>query len=503
MKCCKGLLTMGVALVVSSLGTVHAQQAPTDAELLQEVRNLRAEVERLRGDQQGDWLNERRKEEVKALVHEVLQDADTRASLQGEGMTAGHDGKHFFLNSADGTFSMEISGQIQVRYIYNTRDDDTDFETFDPELGVDEFGTGPIDENEAGFQIRRTKLNFSGHVGSPKFTYEVQLAAERSGGDIFAEDVVVGYKIADGLKVEVGRQKLPFLREELVSSKRQLAVERSSVGEFFTLNRSEGIWVHWMPMEIVHVQAAISDGGNAAGSDFHTDRTEAPSITARIDVALAGNLAQGRDFTGWEGEPLSVIVGGAIHWEAGEVGDSDTFIDFDTDALVRGTNNPDQFAWTVDASVEMFPFNVYGAFIGSHAQDVEVIDFDTGELGEEDFDNYGALVQVGVHVIPNRLEPFFRFEWLDVDSQSSPDFEGSDDDDEAILLTFGANYYLNKHNAKLTVDVVWALDPLTIDSADGKGPFGARAASSGLGLLPDNGDEEDQIAIRAQFQLLF
>jgi len=482
---------MGVALVVSSLGTVHAQQQPTDAQLLSEVRELRAEVARLRGDQQGDWLNERRQEEVKALVREVLQDADTRASLQGEGATAGHNGKNFFLASDDGTFLMKIAGQIQVRYIYNNRDDDVDTETFDPDLGTDDFGRAPIDENEAGFQIRRTKLNFSGHVGSPKFTYEIQLAASRSSGDIEAENVVIGYKLADGWKVEVGRKKLPFLREELVDSKRQLAVERSSVNEFFTLNRSEGIWLHWMPTENIHVQAALSDGGNASPSDFHTDRTEAPSITARIDVALAGSLSQAKDFTAWEGEPMAVIVGGALHYEVGESGDS------------IPANNSDQFTWTVDASLEMFPFNVYGAFIGSHPSDVAVVDFDDEDLlADEDFDNYGALVQVGVHVIPNVLEPFFRFEWIDVDSRSNPNSEVSIDD-EAILLTFGANYYLNKHNAKLTVDVVWALDPLTIDGVEGAGPFGASAASSGLGLLPDNGDEEDQIAIRAQFQLLF
>ncbi len=492
MKSRTRLIALSGAMVIGMmLSTVHAQQDSDTEQLLQEVQRLRAEVAQMRaGDENANWLNERRRAEVTALVQEVLQDADTRASLESHGHSAGHNGKNFFLAAEDGSFSMTISGQIQIRYIYNNRDQDNSDLDLD---GVPDFPD--IDENEAGFQIRRTKLTFAGHIGSPRLSYKVRLSAHRGDGDIFAEDVVIGYKLADGLHLAAGRKKLPFLREELVSSKHQLAVERSAVNEFFTLNRSEGVWVKWMPMDNVRVTAALSDGGNASPTDFHVDRTEAPAITARIDVALAGSLDSANDFTAWEGDPFALVVGGAIHYEAGEAGDS------------LAVNDADQFAWTIDGSLDLYPFNVYAAFIGSHVQDARFFDPLALTTSEEDFDNFGAIVQAGVHLVPNKLEIFGRFEWIEVDAHVVGDVDGDgvddSEDEDAILLTFGANYYFNKHNAKLTVDVVWALDSLSINTADSKGPFGASAESSGLGLLPDSGDEEDQIAIRAQFQLLF
>jgi hypothetical protein len=457
-------------------------------------------VAALEGGQDSNWLNERRQEEVKALVRDVLADADTRASLAGEGMTAGHNGKHFFLASEDGSFSMAISGQIQFRYIWNNRDDDPG----DPDNDV---FTSPIDENEAGFTIPRTKLKFDGHVADPRIVYHVVLAANRNNNSVGLEDVTAGYKIADNLLIEGGRQKLPFLREELISSSKQLAVERSSVNEFFTLNRGEGIWVTWHAMENLKVTGAISDGDNSGnigggingGNDFQNDRTDSPAITARIDWALAGNLSQADDFTAWEGDPTSIVIGAAVHYEHGEVGDNViTGLVLDDDGIPEAgvgyeVNSADIFSWTVDASLEMFPLNVYGAIVGRHIMDVTVTNIDEDLVSDIDSDQYGAVVQVGFHVIPNKLEPYFRFEWIDTDS---PD---SSTDDEVIILTFGANYFLNRHNAKFTMDLVWALDPLHLGNTIG----GANGNSSGLGLLPDNGNEEDQLALRAQFQLLF
>jgi hypothetical protein len=63
-------------------------------------------------------------------------------------------------------------------------------------------------------------------------------------------------------------------------------------------------------------------------------------------------------------------------------------------------------------------------------------------------------------------------------------------------MTFGANYYFHKHDAKFSLDLVWALD--TIPSVGGD-----MGAFSGLGLLGDYAGEDNQLALRAQFQLLY
>ena len=65
----------------------------------QELSELRAEVAQLRSTQEDRWINNRRKEELKSMISKVLADADIRGSLMGSHMTAGHNGKNFFLAS--------------------------------------------------------------------------------------------------------------------------------------------------------------------------------------------------------------------------------------------------------------------------------------------------------------------------------------------------------------------------------------------------------------------
>jgi hypothetical protein len=52
----------------------------------------------------------------------------------------------------------------------------------------------------------------------------------------------------------------------------------------------------------------------------------------------------------------------------------------------------------------------------------------------------------------------------------------------------GANWYVHRHNAKATLDTVYAFDPLPTGQA-------------GSGLLSSTDD--GQVAVRAQFQLSF
>ena len=94
-------------------------------------------------------------------------------------------------------------------------------------------------------------------------------------------------------------------------------------------------------------------------------------------------------------------------------------------------------------------------------------------------------------VVPDKFEPFVRWEMTDIDDQA----------DNISLITLGFNHYLKKHNAKFVLDVVYALDPLI--SALNNKPFGADGVSGGLGLRADEGNNDGQIALRSMFQFLF
>lgn len=436
------------AMVCGLSASAWAESADT-ASLQAEVAALRSEVAQLRQSQDANWLNERRAEEVKGLIREVLSDAQTRQSLLQDGITAGHNGSNFFLASNDGSFLLNIGGQVQFRWIANHQNDRSD-------------------EDDSGFQVRRTKLKFGGHIADPRIGYDIVLATDYRDGNVFLEDVVLSYDLTDNLEILAGKFKLPFLREELVSSSRQLTVERSSVNEYFTLNRAEQIQLVYTA-DMFRVAGALSDGANSETSDYNADTAEI-ALTGRVDVKLAGEWDQEADFTSWSGEPLAVFVGGAVHYETGDAQNA---------AVNAARATADYFSWTIDGQVEYQGANLAAAFIGGHVNP---------DMGS-DFDMYGFVVQGGYN-INDKLEPFIRWEWIDDDAASTDDFQA---------LTFGANYYLNGHAAKFSADLVWVYDGALVSN-----PFGANPTSTGLGLGDfTSAEDDDVLALRAQFQLLF
>lgn len=430
------------AFTLAGLGFMAPAQGDQITDMQAQIDALRAELSQVKTTQGDNWLNERRAEEVKGLIMEVLSDADTRASLLNDGALAGHDGKHFFIASADGAFAMYLSGQIQFRYIWNNQD------------------TSTGDEDEGGFQTRRLKLAFDGHISSPKIGYHVKLAHDSSGSTML-DTYHISHQLNDNLEIAGGKMKLPFLREELVSATRQLAVERSSTNEFFTLNRAEGVRLTYGEDNWV-VNFMVSDGANSEISEFDADSSET-ALTIRGDIALEGDLKQGKDFTGWSGEGQSIILGGAYHMELGDG---------------RNGSSADYDAYTVDASYENSGFNLYGAYIGAS--------IDPDAAGAADRDMNGIVVQGGLHVVPDKFEVFARWEFIDGDVSGEDDFDA---------WTLGFNYYINGHQTKFTADVIWLNEDLPTSN-----PFGASASSNGLGLITGT---EDEMAVRTQFQLLF
>jgi uncharacterized coiled-coil protein SlyX len=474
---------------------------PVDLEArIQQLENIvntqGAEIQELRSASSESWMTQRRAEEVRALIGDVLQDADTRASLAGHGMTAGHNGG-FFLASEDGNFLMNIGGQIQTRYIYNDTDDRS--------------GTsgGSEDDETYGFQMRRAKLRVSGHVVDPRLTYVIQLtntfgennndgnivgpgSEDSSSSFAVLEQASFGYEFADGWQVVGGQLKGPFLREEAVDSRHQLAVERSFTADYFTIDYTQGVGVNWTG-EIMdtptRIATLIHDGSYTAGLDHYQELTDF-AIAGRVEVLLDGSWDQFDDFTSSSEGDTGLMIGAAINWEAPNTGE---------DTNESGEQH-DILKWTADVSYEMpemSGFNAFAAIIGQTISDAAGEDNSSTAAQQLAF-----VVQAGVYAIPDTLELFARYEQLDFDGFfyiNAPEDSGDKDAsslseymDEVQMLTLGMNYYFADHAAKFTLDGVWVFDNMPI-------------SDSGAGLQENDSDidDDEQFAIRAQFQLLF
>jgi hypothetical protein len=430
-------------------GTILAETPHPQTELRARLAELETEVASLRAERGQQRITGQRAEAVRALVHDVLADADSRSSLLRNQVTSGWD-NGFFVASPDGDFRLKIAGQLQVRFVYNTQDD------------------GPSDDHRSGFENARTRLGFIGHVVDPSWQYFIW-AGWTAGGSSLLLDAWVRKDLGKGWSIQAGQFKIPNWQEWLVSETRLQLVERSLLTARYASLYGQGVQVHYSA-DSVRIHGAFTDGlrtwntpwstppSATTGSAGYQLSTEY-ALTLRGEYKLCGEWTQWPDLESWFDEPTMCVVGASLHYQDGEYGTAD-----DETELLQ---------WTVDVSSEFGGFNIFAAVIGSH--------FDSATI---DRDEYGALLEVGAFVTDD-WEIFGRYEWGDLDGAGAVS-------DELSILTFGATRFFNQHALKWTTDIGYAFREVD-----------AGWASAGAGWRADSADQDGQVVVRSQVQLLF
>lgn len=402
-------------------------------------------------------------DEVRAVVSEMLSDAETRTSLLAGG-DAGHDGANFFI-AGDG-FRLNIGGELQFRYVFNVRDDNSTA------------GTARNDEFTHGFQTRRIRFNVDGELNKDWF-FRVRLKGDsgNDSGSTSFDYAYAGYKFANGWKATWGQFKLPLLREEMVSDTKQLAAERSFTNSVYTQGYSQGIELAY-ETENWRTFLAFSDGLNSINTDFTASENTSGfgtsgqaeyAFTGRFEYLFSGNFKQFSDFTSAKGSDFGFLLGAAAHWQQSD----NTGVALDQDR--------DTFQYTVDASLEGDSWNLFGAFIGRYQET-------TINSNGPDFNDFGAVIQGGWRFAEN-TEIFARWDAIFADDDRNLS------EDTYNFLTVGLNQYYAGHAAKATVDLVWSFEKTSDLGAFGTLP------NTGIGLIGET--DENEVAIRLQFQLLF
>jgi hypothetical protein len=455
-----GLLAGAAALTLTGGSFADTDLEAQNEELRARITDLESRLATVEAQENESWLTEQRASEVRSLVQDVLADADTRSSLLAQGMTAGYD-NGAVIASADGNWLLRTNLHMQQRFVLGVRDDgDTD-----------------IDEDRWSFENTRTKFILSGNVVSPEWFYVVDInvgtaevfdddVGSLSSGILDREDVgnaYLGYDFGNGWKLQGGSMKAPLLREDLVDARYQLAVERSFVNYLYTGGYVDGIMLDYMGDQF-HVAASYNDGADT-GQTLWTTPDNDFAFTVRGEWLAMGTWEQFTDFTSPQGEETGLMIGGAIHYQTGE---DDTVFE-DLDILVL----------TGDVSWEFGGGNVFAALIYS--------DFDTPG-GISDFSPL-AIVIHGGYYLAETWEIFGRYEWSDFDISGADDIN---------IFTIGFNKYFAEHNAKATVDLGVAFDPIL-----GGATVGDEFASPITGWRQDAGDEDGQVILRGQMQIVF
>ncbi|MEE9238077.1 MAG: porin, partial [Thermodesulfobacteriota bacterium] len=168
----------------------------------------------------------------------------------------GYD-RGFFLESRDGNYrvKMNIWGQLQFSI---TDSDEQDFD-FD-------------------WKIRRFRIALNGHIIRPWLDYVLQFSADnqfetgpdgREGFEGFKlRDLYLNFAYNTKLVPRIGRYKVPFTRDQLMSGRDLLLVERSIVNTEFTWGRDSGLAMYGQLGNIITYGASVTSGSGLDGINF-------------------------------------------------------------------------------------------------------------------------------------------------------------------------------------------------------------------------------------------
>ena len=440
---------------------IIATTNPGQEEQIQDLQNLvhelREDVSELKNQKNETWLNQKRAGEIRSLVNEVLADADSRAKMQGSGVLAGYDGGAY-LRSLDGNWEVKFNGLLQARWLYNNAENQT---------------------SEHGTELRRTKLSISGHVLDPTWTYKISATWGRGGGSN-TEDAWIAKTFENNLWIRVGQIKGWFLRENMISSTKQLAVNSSMVHNAFTYGWTQGVSAGWNNEEL-NVFVQYLDGPNSANTAALSPTTNA--WVARAELKFGE--ASWKDFsylTSKVGAEEGLLIGFG-------------FQDYSTDTtggFEYGNANADRSnGWTIDATWRGDGWNLFGYIVETSGEDT------TTALTQ---DSSGWLIQGGV-MLNNNYELFAQYQAGEIDSAT---FASGSNEMSAIRL--GLNYWpiAGSNNLKWTTDIAWADDSLADGAATaGTGNGSADWTGTGNGWRADVQNGDGQMLLRTQLQLLF
>ena len=426
-------LNMITFLMLVAMGTcltpmVKADDTTSVEQLRKQVDALAQEVRVLRSSQNENWLNEKRADEVKSLVKAVLNDADTRASLLENSLTAGYN-NGFFLASEDGNFKLRMMGMIEFRYAAQLR----------------KHSSG--DDGIQGFEIPAVRFGFKGHIIDPSWQFFIWNGQGYS-KDINALNAMITKVINSNWSVTVGTTKVPLLREYLVSETQISFHDRTPLANVFSEGYTEGIWINYKK-DWLKTVLCISDGGSMYVSSTSDGDAEGVALTLRGEALITGNWKQAGDIEAWLGEDPFLLVGGAVHYEKGEYGTT--------------TDEASQLSWTIDANLKYKGFSLMGAFMGKHIDETTT-----------NYDKFGALIQGGLFLTKD-LELIARYAWGDSDV---------DNEDDLSIVSVGLSKFFKGHALRMTGELGYALNPISdswdyagwqLDAAGEKGQIMARA----------------------------
>ncbi len=452
-----------------------------------------AEIAAIRNENGDKWLTQQRAQEIRQLVNDVLADSETRSSLQSAPMTAGWN-KGFFIGSADGNYTMKISGEIQARFAFNNQP------------SANRVPTNDDASSEYGFEMRRVKLGFDGNILDPSWTYKIRVGynqispVQQTSTDFqntfntpVLEQAFIRKDFGNGFSITTGQWKSNFNYEESVSSTEQQFVERSLINQYFNTKWIQGVQIGYQSADW-RVNMNYNDGGGNRNVGVASLAADSGNLVewataGRVELKLAGEWNQFRELMSFRGGDDGMQIAAAYNWQRGGSNNQ-------LNGNFVGNSDGVNISYTADFNARFSGVSLFAAFLGNS--------FYSRPDGAAPVNSYGIVVQGGFFVSED-VELAARWEWLnvtggttDINAGPNPGTPSAINAQHFSIYTVGANYYISKNEIKLNGDVGYVVGGVLFQNGLYNQPIvGADYRSD------QTSDSTGQVVVRVQLQLVF
>lgn len=340
------------------------------------------------------------------------------------------------IGDHDDAFSASVQTRVQMRYA-------TPFDT-DPRSIAD------LARDQAGFQLRRSRLKVKGHVLDPDITWALQY----DWNDAVLFDLWANFAFSDAVQLRLGRAKLLFNADYQTSSGALQFVERSIVHALFTADRQQGVQLHGRlfpdSLADLNYNVGLFTGRGMAERSNDDDR---PMVSARLQWNLLGGpMAFSRsDLAFTESPQLSIAVAGLNNRS-----DCTAFATGEESCRALPGFGPQAAAAAGQYDVEQTMAELRIRWMGLsldgelHRKDIEDRSRAMADP-QRRVDLRGGFVQLGLlphglfPELPRQLEFALRYARVDPDDERS-----HDEQDE---YSAAINWFIDGHSNKLSLDV--------------------------------------------------
>ena len=309
------------------------------------------------------------------------------------------------------------------------------------------FGQTAIDDR---FRLRRARINLTGDFAE-QFDFKMEGDFGQSDGTsgnrtaFSATDVWVNWHQFPAAQIKVGQYKAPFGLEQLTPDTTLFTIERTLPTGAITPDRQIGVELWGKPFtsiwpeqqDLLTYYAGIFNGN---GRNI--------TVNDNNNFMFAGRLEL-QPFTGKVfGQPSFLKLGGDVLNSRDEAGvnisqSSNLLVNNDGSLSPFVLPSPDErTAWSVDAWLELGPFDLIGEYLQEHVEGRTV----NGVAPTfANFTTDGFYVTGAYYLIPKKLQAVVQWQYLN---------PGQKGNDGLYSILGGLNYYIRGDNLKLMVNYI-------------------------------------------------